>query len=1058
MNKKFSTLVAGVLLAMGVGTVSAQTSSLANTSSTVKKLETGKSYILSGKAGEQLNVTKDGNVYKLSIFDSKNATLAEIDSALWTVSVIDYPNASTPTFRFVNKATGLPLSINSASKLVYENGATVSTDSITVGGDIVEWKYTAQTSYSSQIDTARLAAAFFSNDSSIVLGYNTSNKAVVAKIFANADVKEGDATSTGFTALAVAPYEAIPVYLNAGDLNTMMGKTSKVTDGWFTLNYTPELINAKELNIFKGKQLRAVPAMANNAAPVATDYTKAVSYTDSLYLIDKAQYDNRANNDNKYFVMVDTAYYNSANRGSKYRPFVYADTTKSILKGTNGSLPQFAFKFQYFPSSDSIAVYTSEAAKSFNDSDPSGYWKDITNLTPDTLVQIAVLTDKNHSEFASHKDIDGAGVRFYLDGRTPADLAEIPSDYYFIKNLNDDSQIITDKKKNYYFTVGLDSVMTYLPDANKNWYVSGQWIVNSNGGVVTSITNREYDNDQYTGQSSLPVGLFYKGEGYSADNLVVTDLAGNKYKFEKVTDVTVPAYYNKIEGDANYYKAYSLKYYTGFEGINAYVDAKDDKALQVRESENANLFFQLVPMTAKESDAEKFTNEANKNVKQLTRIAYKLRVLPSRNLAEQDQQWIVLDGAKYKLGKNKKDNAAVFYLKESTIQGNYVLIDTASYYSFTPKPVEANKVVVSDATSSALDLEFIKMSGRTSTFSLSPADNYIYRKLSKDDDLALFGDTVKFFDTKNPSRVLFEDSKNVCVDINNDSKENTWTGANYLGIFNEYQLKRNEAIFVDTAYVSETTMPQYLLAVRVNSHSEVECPADHSHPTTGEFSRTGWYLVNYVDSVADYIEAKKNPQIFQYTSLGTTEPYTRLGFVPAKHLYKERKLVIYDNVPVFDTADLSNFAKSVRHDTIDLSKNIRQNVTFQFRMVEDGNNDFVMESTNKTNPTELTYVKIHNGVPVLTDKDYDADVFNIAHTSEKPVANETIGATSVSVIAGNGDITIKGAAGKKVTISNVLGQTIANTVLSSDDATISTPAGVVVVAVEGEAAVKAIVK
>ena len=50
------------------------------------------------------------------------------------------------------------------------------------------------------------------------------------------------------------------------------------------------------------------------------------------------------------------------------------------------------------------------------------------------------------------------------------------------------------------------------------------------------------------------------------------------------------------------------------------------------------------------------------------------------------------------------------------------------------------------------------------------------------------------------------------------------------------------------------------------------------------------------------------------------------------------------------------------------------------------------------------------------------------------------------------------AAGKKVAISNVLGQTIANTVLSSDDATIAAPAGVAVVAVEGEAAVKAIVK
>ena len=55
-------------------------------------------------------------------------------------------------------------------------------------------------------------------------------------------------------------------------------------------------------------------------------------------------------------------------------------------------------------------------------------------------------------------------------------------------------------------------------------------------------------------------------------------------------------------------------------------------------------------------------------------------------------------------------------------------------------------------------------------------------------------------------------------------------------------------------------------------------------------------------------------------------------------------------------------------------------------------------------------------------------------------------------------MTVKGAAGKNVVITNVLGQTVANTVISSDNATISAPAGIVVVAVEGEAAVKAIVK
>ncbi|WP_293674413.1 DUF6383 domain-containing protein [uncultured Parabacteroides sp.] len=66
--------------------------------------------------------------------------------------------------------------------------------------------------------------------------------------------------------------------------------------------------------------------------------------------------------------------------------------------------------------------------------------------------------------------------------------------------------------------------------------------------------------------------------------------------------------------------------------------------------------------------------------------------------------------------------------------------------------------------------------------------------------------------------------------------------------------------------------------------------------------------------------------------------------------------------------------------------------------------------------------------------------------------------STVKVIAGEGNVMIAGAAGKKVVISNILGQVLANTVISSDNTTIAAPAGIVVVAIEGEAAVKAIVK
>ena len=105
------------------------------------------------------------------------------------------------------------------------------------------------------------------------------------------------------------------------------------------------------------------------------------------------------------------------------------------------------------------------------------------------------------------------------------------------------------------------------------------------------------------------------------------------------------------------------------------------------------------------------------------------------------------------------------------------------------------------------------------------------------------------------------------------------------------------------------------------------------------------------------------------------------------------------------------------------------------------------------------YLRWVNGTVVVTNSYTNGETFNMEENFEgNPTANEDVTVSSISVVATNGAVIIKGAAGKKVSISNVLGQTVASTVVSSDNATISAPAGVVIVAVEGEAAVKAIVK
>ena len=75
-----------------------------------------------------------------------------------------------------------------------------------------------------------------------------------------------------------------------------------------------------------------------------------------------------------------------------------------------------------------------------------------------------------------------------------------------------------------------------------------------------------------------------------------------------------------------------------------------------------------------------------------------------------------------------------------------------------------------------------------------------------------------------------------------------------------------------------------------------------------------------------------------------------------------------------------------------------------------------------------------------------------------PTANESVSASEVKVVAYDGAINIKNAAGKNVVVSTILGQIVANEVLTSDNATISVPAGIAIVSVDGEEAVKVSVR
>ena len=91
-----------------------------------------------------------------------------------------------------------------------------------------------------------------------------------------------------------------------------------------------------------------------------------------------------------------------------------------------------------------------------------------------------------------------------------------------------------------------------------------------------------------------------------------------------------------------------------------------------------------------------------------------------------------------------------------------------------------------------------------------------------------------------------------------------------------------------------------------------------------------------------------------------------------------------------------------------------------------------------------------NGV-VVVDDIKNADIYNMNEDEHRnPTANETISAGNVVVAGTNGAVVVKGAEGKSVIVSTILGKVVANEVLTSDNAQITAPAGVVVVSIDGE--------
>ncbi|MCI7009670.1 MAG: DUF6383 domain-containing protein [Parabacteroides sp.] len=1072
MNKKFSTLVASLLLTTAFGTVqAANTVEKSNTPcgaglitgaafANQEQLNAKQFYFVQDKDGKFLSVV-EGNGFQAKLVNEP-ASLDALNHSLWKIEPQVTEDGGVTRFVLTNKATGLYFAYDPTVKDADKN----------LGGAYPNWKW-FENKFAAFGTATELTVVFEKGDKTMYL--DEENGVVVAKKVATKDYKAN-------SGLKLKIAKAGTYVLSAADLNK---ETSKAGVEYMQLNFGED----NENNIFAEKY-QAQQLVASNAKnPFEIERAKKAGYTNNLenYLV-LNKIDEKGNLTYNY-LRIDTSYYKS--NGETYKTYNQIASSAASFKKNDGevatangynvidvlgeNLPDDAFRFQFVKNlaNDSVWVRSLVEAVELKEATSEGLYNAAASMNTkwtyvhaNESVEEGTQADDVHNGagtnlILSHCTLEGETekvITFYTcdEGKPAANYVNlmaidgvsqnyttIPAGVYVVSVKG------TDKKayENFCSEFGLSAEAlqeyTHMP--------AFQWVVDpviKNGEMAAvspvKVINRE-TTDNFMDLANLQ---FVKAEGLAANEI---NLGGTIYVFNAI-ELTEEGYYRGIAEDEAELETYRLTYLSGLAAANANLEVglTADETLKVGAE---GVDFTLVPTNTKP--------ETYGVADELEKVAYKLMANGKYVVNDADEKGTV----KYTLTDDEQV-ASVFYLKEQNC------VDGTHYYALievvdTPNAERAlcvtGKVGVDDVTAE-LRPECAccgDVATRTSAFALTKSTTPLYRRLgvtNAEDGLADKDvQNAKIFRVNATAKeYLYEDANSVY---------SAGKGINFLGVEGKGDDKL-AAITVDTAYVrNETTMPQYLFVMGYEYHEAgMMCPENDEHNDADYIAKfgdcghkvptqayaTGRYLVNFADSV----ELAENAADYIWNTR-----YTRLGFVEAKHIGDT--LVIYRNGQPSTAAADSIFLGDNKH-----NKNGIKNAVFALRLTGTGEADFMIETEgDKKIPTENTgaWVAIKNGVPVVAkyasyrDAIADAEIFNVEATTEEATANEAIEAAGVQIIGGQGVVTVQGAAGKVITVSNILGQTIANQVAASDNVTIAAPAGVVVVAVEGEAT-KVVVK
>ena len=458
-----------------------------------------------------------------------------------------------------------------------------------------------------------------------------------------------------------------------------------------------------------------------------------------------------------------------------------------------------------------------------------------------------------------------------------------------------------------------------------------------------------------------------------------------------------------------------LKFNTAFGGDNLYVVATSTGKLTVADADAADAMEFSLRAAATDTVAsgskagEKTYAAVEYGNKDLKRSAYHLyavnddsKVL-TYNTTSKTFEIRTLDNSaskKYddKVGYAKVDSIStpVLFRMNADEQYQLILADTAYH---NPEGSKGDPSHLAYYKVDSLRMGQINVAGSGASLILTPFDAAPmgYFTLELPDDAA-FVDPIK----ATPSHNRIASARNTTLAISmNDKKQGVLKAETELKA--DAFVESDFAMFIDTANMDNQKGEKPLFYILTTRGLDAEAVADGQ----------AMYMSSKDGSSVEFIKAK------QFGEAGRDS----LLVYATKANEKDAKLKLADNYATFAFASTSTKG--------------------EYKIQNVKNKKYLAQTNGILN---LAGISPYSGLAFTVN------------AAEAPTSNEAIATSEVAVIAGEGQVTIAGAQGKKVVISNILGQVVANTVLTSDNAVIAAPAGVVVVAVEGEEAVKAIVK